>query len=121
MIYACVVETSDSFYLLTDDDGYVLSGEKENLLNYWTKGWTRGLDRGAGWHTGACLSFIQFRPSVICVPDIDALAEIAGKQETYELSHITGMGSWFSGIKCNGPGVKDAWDSGEKPTFFYDD
>ena len=121
MIYICVVKSDGAFYLLTDRKGYILSGDKAQLLDYWTKGWERGLQGSLGFSTGACLSFIQFSPSVFAVKDEDELRLLIGRDEPYTLMRVRGEGGWFDGIECTGTQVNSLWRNGEKPVFFTDD
>ena len=121
MFYICVVKSNKAFYLLTDREGYILSGDKERLLNHWTKGWEGGLQGSIGFSTGACLSFIYFSPSVFTVQDEDELRRLIGRDEPYELLRIGGMGGWFDGIECTGSDVNALWENGEKPVFFTDE
>lgn len=120
MINVCIVKANEAFYLLTDREGHILSGEKERLLDYWTKGWERGLQGSIGFSTGACLSFIQFSPSVFAVKDTDELKQLIGREEPYDLLRIRSTGGWLDGIECVGPAVGTLWEEGTKPVFFTD-
>ena len=119
MIFVCLVKVDDGIYLLTGDEGHILGGpDKQFLLDYWTKGWESGLARGGGFSAGAMLSFIQFRPSIVQVEDLEALKGVIGHDGPYEYHSVGGMGGWFYGIQCNSDLADTLWNGGEQPEFF---
>jgi len=119
-MFACIVEADKKLFVLTDKDGHILANEQKQLmLDYWTKSWERGLARGGTWNSAACLSFIEFRPSVVEFTDIPDLQErIVGKRDEYHMHRIKGNAGWFDGVQALGTGAQAAWDGGTQPTFF---
>jgi hypothetical protein len=118
-MFCTIVRADRKYFLLTDEQGGItVSDSPTPLLNYWTHGWRRGLERGGTWHASACISFVQCSPSVVEFTNIpDLQARILGEREKYHYERVSGAGI-FHGIPCEAVGVEEVWQSGQKPEFY---
>ena len=119
MIYIVLFECDNRLCIMADNENSIMAFETlEKGLNYFESAYNRKHSLGYEASMSACISFMQYRPSVIMVDGLDEIRDRIADVEPH-LIQFSGLSGRMKGITTR-PEAKEYFDKGSVPKLIAD-